>query len=65
MSDEQWKEDGCCSQCRREKYCKTECTKHKRRVNNLIRGYVREKLDERSGGLFSQILDSSSFKDYI
>ena len=37
MSNEQWKSGGDCSKCRRKKYCKKECSEHKRLVNRVIR----------------------------
>ncbi len=32
---EQWKTDGICTECRRQDYCKTECTKTKRARKKL------------------------------
>lgn len=61
MNDEQWKEGGLCSKCRRQNYCKTECTKHKRRVEAEVTNFVYNKLDEKSGGLFSAIMNSSPY----
>lgn len=65
MSDEQWKSGGRCNECRRNNYCKTECTQHKRRVEYDTKCFIRDKLDEKSHGMFSMILNASSFKDYF
>lgn len=63
MSDEQWKSGGQCNECRRNNYCKTECTQHKRRVRYNLEQFVFNKLDERSNGLFSEIIKNSRYKN--
>ena len=37
MSNEQWKQGGECSKCRRQKYCKKECSEHKRMIDRVVR----------------------------
>lgn len=36
MSNEQWKTDGNCTECRRNNYCKTTCSAHKGRMNKIV-----------------------------
>lgn len=63
MSEEQWKSDGNCNECRRQNYCKTECTQHKRRFKVDLSQIVFNKLDERSNGLFSKIVNETQYKN--
>lgn len=37
MSSEAWKDTGDCSECRRRKYCKSECKRSKLRLKELLR----------------------------
>ena len=34
--NEQWLSDGKCSLCRRQKYCKKQCSANKKQVYNLV-----------------------------
>lgn len=57
MSDktEQWKLDGDCSLCRRKNYCSNRCTRNKRKSEMLVRSLITSKLDEITGGAYSEI----------
>ena len=43
MSNEQWKEDGICQECRRKNYCSTSCKANKDRRRNIINSAVADK----------------------
>ena len=47
MSAEAWKDTGDCRECRRQKYCKNQCSKAKAReqaeARNIVRGFMRAK----------------------
>ena len=64
MSDEQWKNGGICSKCRKQAYCGKECTAHKRRVTYEVKNYIREKMDEMTGGAYSQIMEHSPYRNF-
>lgn len=57
MSDksEQWKLDGDCSLCRRKNYCSNRCTRNKRESEIMMRSLVASKLDEITGGVYSEL----------
>lgn len=57
----QWELDGDCSLCRRRKYCSKPCTRCKRETQALIRGFVANALDERTGGAYSMIMENSRY----
>lgn len=59
-NSEQWKLDGDCSLCRRKKYCSKQCTRNKRETEIMIRSMVASKLNEMTGGAYSEIVDSLS-----
>ena len=48
MSSEQWKTNGDCTKCRKQKYCSHQCTANKRAIQkeltNRIIGYLTKKL---------------------
>ena len=47
-NSEQWKGEGDCRKCRREKYCKTACRAHERYRQTIIGRVIRDQtgLDE-------------------
>lgn len=53
---EQWKLQGNCSECRRQKYCNKECKIHKIKVKNKMYNLIAEQFDERTNGLYSEIM---------
>ena len=44
---DQWKLDGICEKCRREKYCSKQCSARTRYGERLISGAINEKLHEK------------------
>ena len=52
---EQWNLDGDCSLCRRKNYCSKRCTLNKRKSEILMRSLVASKLNEITGGAYSEI----------
>lgn len=52
---EQWNLDGDCSLCRRKDYCSNRCTRNKRNFEISMRSMVSSKLDEMTGGAYSQV----------
>ena len=54
---EQWNLDGDCSLCRRKNFCSKPCTRNKRETNIMIRSLVASKLNEKTGGAYSEMLD--------
>ena len=59
---DQWLLNGECSKCRRQPYCKTTCTRAARRRESEMYAFMSEKLDEVTGGAFSQIMAHSSYR---
>lgn len=59
--NEQWLLDGNCDICRRNNYCKKDCTKRTRAKKAWIKGTVINALDESSGGAFSAILNRCDY----
>lgn len=59
---DQWLLDGICNKCRRQSYCKTTCTKSARRREAQMYSFIAEKMDEATGGAFSQIMTHSSYR---
>lgn len=43
-NNEQWKLNGTCSKCARDKYCNKECTVHKRKREQAIRAAILAKM---------------------
>ncbi len=41
---DQWKGYGICEKCRRQKYCNTECSAHRRAISNWILSEIFRKL---------------------
>lgn len=48
MSNEQWKTNGDCTKCRKQKYCSHQCTANKRatqkEITNIVTSYLVKKL---------------------
>lgn len=42
-NSEQWKLDGKCNECRRQKYCKKPCKINKRNLETVLANYIYEK----------------------
>ena len=57
---EQWNLNGDCKLCRRNKYCSKPCTRRKRRTRMEIESFVASKMDEATGGAYSEIMIRSS-----
>lgn len=51
--NEQWKTDGDCSKCRRQKYCSKACKVCKREFRRTMMRAV----DEATGGMYSQLMN--------
>lgn len=43
MSNEQWNENGICSECRRKNYCSNTCKANKDRIKSILYGAVANK----------------------
>lgn len=54
---EQWKLNGDCSKCRREKYCSKPCTKNKRRTNTIIQSATINAMDKLTNGAYSATMN--------
>ena len=54
---EQWKLDGDCSLCRKKNYCSKPCTRNKRETEIMMRSFVASKLNEKTDGAYSKILE--------
>ena len=52
---EQWNLDGDCSLCRRKNYCSNRCARNKRKLEIMMRSMVTSKLDEITGGAYSEL----------
>lgn len=59
MSEDQWKEQGDCEKCRRQKYCKKECKAHIRANYELWYGFTKREMDKRTGGFFSKLMETA------
>jgi sulfatase maturation enzyme AslB (radical SAM superfamily) len=44
-NNEQWKEGGDCSKCRRQNYCGNECRLHRNRLRSMVKNFVCNKLE--------------------
>lgn len=55
--NEQWRLNGDCSKCRREKYCSTTCTHYKRRESAELRVLVADTMNELTGGAMADRID--------
>lgn len=44
--NDQWKHGGNCNHCRRAKYCKKECSAHKRFMQYVVRQLIANKMAE-------------------
>ena len=53
MSNEQWKSDGDCSKCRRQKYCSTICKENRK----LLTRTVYQAVDKKMGGILGRIVN--------
>lgn len=56
QENEQWKLNGDCSKCRRQKYCSKKCTINQRRLNRDIQRLITNKMNEMTGGAYSEIM---------
>lgn len=54
---EQWKLAGNCEKCRRKNYCKTVCTKRKRRAQKLVQSLATEVMDTATCGAYSKSME--------
>jgi hypothetical protein len=43
IRNDQWKRGGICDMCRRQSYCKTECSAHRKYAAVRIREYIRRR----------------------
>lgn len=59
--NEQWRLNGDCSKCRREKYCSTPCTHYKRRESAELRVLVAETMNEMTGGAMADHIDKKFY----
>lgn len=57
-NNEQWKLQGNCNECRRQKYCSTGCKAHKLKLYSEMSAIVASKMDEKTGGAYSQVMSS-------
>lgn len=57
--NEQWKLEGICNECRRANYCRTSCTRRKRRLNYEMHSLIADKLNEITGGAYGVIMNNS------
>ena len=53
---EQWLLEGYCNKCRRAKYCDKPCKKAKIRRQRAISGFITNKMNEKTNGLYGYIL---------
>ena len=53
---EQWLLEGNCNKCRRDKYCSKPCKKSKIRRQRAISGFITNKMNEKTNGLYGYIL---------
>lgn len=53
----QWELSGDCSLCRRKKYCSKPCKRNKRSTQAMIHSLVANKLNEMTGGAYSELED--------
>lgn len=59
--DEQWKLGGHCNECRRKRYCGTECKQHKESLRRELYRVIAKKMDEGTHGVFSQIMNRRTY----
>ena len=59
--NEQWLLDGKCSECRRNKYCNTACTKNKRRTKAIIHNSISSALNSMTNGVYGEIMKNSPY----
>ena len=62
-NSEQWKLNGDCSLCRRKNYCSKPCTMNKRDTQAMIHSLVANKLNEMTGGAYSEIIERCGKND--
>lgn len=53
MNNEQWKNGGDCSKCRRQKYCSTICKENRK----LLTHTVYQAMDKKMGGILGKIVN--------
>lgn len=54
---EQWLLNGNCSKCRKKNYCSKECKRNDLRKKRIIANTITKTMDERTNGLYSQIMN--------
>ncbi len=65
-SSDQWKAGGDCSICRREKYCKTECTEHQRRLQRFVRSaFYKTKAGKLMAAIEKTLADAGHKPEYL
>ena len=57
----QWELEGKCNLCRKQNYCSKPCTRNKRATEAFVRGLITDKMDEMSGGAFSEIMRNATY----
>lgn len=62
-TSEQWLLNGNCKLCRRKNYCSKECKKAKTRRLALVQSLVHQKMDEYTGGAYSEIMSHLKKKE--
>ena len=62
MSSEQWLENGICSECRRQKYCQTVCSKAKQNLARKLNTKYNEMLAQIIGEQNVNIIDDGPYK---
>ena len=53
MNNEQWKNGGDCSKCRKQKYCSTICKENRK----LLTRTVYQAVDKKVGGILGKIVN--------
>ena len=61
QENEQWKLDGDCRKCRRDKYCSKPCTRCKHVDQAEIAGYVSEALNNITGDTYEKIMKNRMY----
>lgn len=62
MSSEQWLENGICSECRRQKYCQTVCSKAKQNLARKLEMSYNKMLAQIVGEQAADIFEDSPYK---
>lgn len=60
-SNEQWKLDGICKICRRQKYCDVGCSANKKHQESIIRGAVQDMFSQ---GIYGMIPEYGEERKY-